>query len=65
MLSNGRLYHPAPFGDFGLVKSKLADTLFPKFVFDMDGYPVDMLWKGQRISLSNDIRRKFSSEHKF
>ncbi|KAJ1363286.1 hypothetical protein KIN20_023122 [Parelaphostrongylus tenuis] len=44
MLKNGRLYHNAPFGEYGLIKSKTADELFPLFTFDEHGFPVDILW---------------------
>ncbi|KJH52177.1 hypothetical protein DICVIV_01642 [Dictyocaulus viviparus] len=53
MLSNGRLYHNAPFGKYGLVMSKTADKLFPLFTFDEHGYPVDFLWGGKKHLLAD------------
>lgn len=61
MLKNGRLYHKAPFEDYGLVASKTADLLFPLFSFDERGYPVTIRWKGDTFQLSNDIRKQLES----
>uniref|UniRef100_A0A1I7WPG3 BRCT domain-containing protein n=1 Tax=Heterorhabditis bacteriophora TaxID=37862 RepID=A0A1I7WPG3_HETBA len=52
MLSNGRLYHPSPFGEYGLVKSSLADQLFPLFKFDSNGYPTSVYWDSQWTGMS-------------
>ncbi|KAK6727928.1 hypothetical protein RB195_005534 [Necator americanus] len=57
MLSNGRLYHKSPFGNYGLIMSKTADMLFPLFVFDEHGYPFNFRWKGKTYVLTNEIRR--------
>ncbi|VDL77665.1 unnamed protein product [Nippostrongylus brasiliensis] len=58
MLSNGRLYHKAPFEDYGLVMSKTADMLFSLFTFDDHGYPVSFRWNGKLYELTNEIRRQ-------
>ncbi|CAJ0575442.1 unnamed protein product, partial [Mesorhabditis spiculigera] len=55
MLPNGRLYHPAPFGRYGLVKSAVADLIFPNFEFDSDGFP--------RASRCPTLPRGVSSSH--
>uniref|UniRef100_A0A9J2Q308 Uncharacterized protein n=1 Tax=Ascaris lumbricoides TaxID=6252 RepID=A0A9J2Q308_ASCLU len=55
MFPNGRLYHPCPLDAYGLVKSKLADQLYPNFVFDSSGFPTHFLWKGKLIKLSNSL----------
>ena len=51
MKPNGRLYHKADFADPALVKSRLADELFPLFVFDKSGYPTHINWGGKRVEL--------------
>ncbi|KAK5981891.1 Protein rhodnius neglectus [Trichostrongylus colubriformis] len=58
MLRNGRLYHKAPFEEYGLIVSKTADKLFPLFTFDGHGFPVRIRWNGEVYDLSNEIRRK-------
>lgn len=57
MLANGRLYHPAPFATYGLVKSSIADALFPLFTFNTSGYPCIFLWKGKEFKITDNIRR--------
>ncbi|CAJ0942480.1 unnamed protein product, partial [Mesorhabditis belari] len=64
MLKNGRLYHPAPFASYGLVKSALADQLFPYFKFDLDGYPMEVKWQGSNIILRNGRGLDELSNHK-
>ncbi|CAI4222184.1 unnamed protein product [Auanema sp. JU1783] len=58
MLENGRLYHPSPFDTFGLVKATIADTLFPSFTFDKEGYPSQFHWKGMTSDSSVWAPRK-------
>ncbi|KHJ85699.1 hypothetical protein OESDEN_14567 [Oesophagostomum dentatum] len=62
MLSNGRLYHNSPFGDYALIMSKTADKLFPLFTFDKQGYPVKFRWKGEEYVLTNEIRKTVEPE---
>lgn len=62
MLKNGRLYHKAPFGEYGLVMSKTADKLFPLFTFDDYAYPVDFFWCGKKHILTNEIRRNVEQQ---
>lgn len=54
MLPNGRLYHPAPFADYALVRSALALELFPRFQFEGDT-PRAFQWKGERVALSGQL----------
>jgi hypothetical protein len=54
MLDNGRLYHNGPNGEYALVKSALADELFPRFTFDSDGHrPISFHWQGEDVKLNN------------
>ncbi|CEF63799.1 UPF0598 protein C8orf82 [Strongyloides ratti] len=55
MLENGRLYHISTFDTYGLVRSSLADKLFPMFEFDEKGQPIYINWKGQTLKLDNNI----------
>ncbi|KAE9548546.1 hypothetical protein FO519_008239 [Halicephalobus sp. NKZ332] len=55
MFPNGRLYHPSNFDNYGLVKSKLADELYPKFEFDEKGLPVYFHWKNEKVKLTNEL----------
>ncbi|CAD5209812.1 unnamed protein product [Bursaphelenchus xylophilus] len=55
MFPNGRLYHPAPFDDFGLVRSSIAEELFHRFEFDGDGKPFAFNWEDRQISLTNQL----------
>ncbi|KAH7700038.1 hypothetical protein AAVH_05809 [Aphelenchoides avenae] len=55
MLPNGRLYHSAPVDNYGLVKSALADELFPRFVFDDDGKPTHFRWRDELVELENEL----------
>uniref|UniRef100_A0AC34QMK7 Uncharacterized protein n=1 Tax=Panagrolaimus sp. JU765 TaxID=591449 RepID=A0AC34QMK7_9BILA len=61
MFPNGRLYHPANFDNYGLVKSKLADELYIKFEFNDKGKPTHFHWKNERITLTNELL-KFAEE---
>lgn len=63
MFPNGRLYHPSRFGTYGLVISKLADDLYPKFEFDDKGLPTHFNWKDERITLTNELLQ-FASNNK-
>ncbi|MFH4978905.1 hypothetical protein AB6A40_005614 [Gnathostoma spinigerum] len=60
MFPNGRLYHPSSFGNYALVKSKLADLLYPHFIFNSNGDPTHIRWKGKEYDLSQDLL-KYSS----
>ncbi|KHN70681.1 UPF0598 protein C8orf82 [Toxocara canis] len=53
MFPNGRLYHPSPLDGYGLVKSKLADQLYPNFIFNSSGLPTHFRWKGETVELNN------------
>uniref|UniRef100_A0A0K0E0X4 DKNYY family protein n=1 Tax=Strongyloides stercoralis TaxID=6248 RepID=A0A0K0E0X4_STRER len=55
MLENGRLYHTSTFDGYGLVRSSLADELFPLFQFDEEVQPIYINWKGQLLKLDNTI----------
>uniref|UniRef100_A0A915D7C4 Uncharacterized protein n=1 Tax=Ditylenchus dipsaci TaxID=166011 RepID=A0A915D7C4_9BILA len=55
MFPNGRLYHSAHFDNYGLVKSKLADRLFPRFRFSSEGNPTHFYWKDEWIELDNEF----------
>ncbi|KAI1709645.1 homeodomain-like domain-containing protein [Ditylenchus destructor] len=52
---NGRLYHPSTFDNYGLVKSKIADRLFPRFKMDANGEPASFLWKDELYSLDQEL----------
>ncbi|KAI6178664.1 UPF0598 protein C8orf82 [Aphelenchoides besseyi] len=54
MFENGRLYHPSLF-DYGLVRSQLADELYPNFVFDSNGNPTHFNWHGKQYELTNEL----------
>ncbi|CAD6184973.1 unnamed protein product [Caenorhabditis auriculariae] len=52
MKESGRLYHPAPFADFALLRDKLGDQLHPRFEFDAHGFPVKFRhWNGHLVEL--------------
>lgn len=51
MKSNGRLYHVAPFADYALIKDKLADEFYPRFVFNDSGQPISFNWENKIIQL--------------
>uniref|UniRef100_A0A0K0FHL6 UPF0598 protein (inferred by orthology to a C. elegans protein) n=1 Tax=Strongyloides venezuelensis TaxID=75913 RepID=A0A0K0FHL6_STRVS len=55
MLENGRLYHSSTFDNYGLVRSSLADKFFPMFLFDDEGQPTHIKWKGKLMKLDNVI----------
>jgi hypothetical protein len=55
MFDNGRLYHPASLDNYGLVKSKVADSLYKFFHFDPNGKPTHFDWQGNRIELTNEL----------
>ncbi|KAI1700409.1 hypothetical protein DdX_16745 [Ditylenchus destructor] len=54
---NGRLYHPSTFDNYGLVKSKIADRLFPRFKLDANGEPAAFLWKDELYSLDQELMK--------
>ncbi|TKR96787.1 hypothetical protein L596_010758 [Steinernema carpocapsae] len=56
---NGRLYHPSKFAHYALVKSALADELFPRFRFDSDGKPTHFTYKDEVIELDNELEKYF------
>ncbi|KAK0423950.1 hypothetical protein QR680_008424 [Steinernema hermaphroditum] len=58
---NGRLYHPSRFGNYALVKSALADELFPLFTFNSEGNPTHFTYKGKIIELDNELSQYFDS----
>uniref|UniRef100_A0A914YDN1 Uncharacterized protein n=1 Tax=Panagrolaimus superbus TaxID=310955 RepID=A0A914YDN1_9BILA len=55
MFPNGRLYHPSPFDNYGLVTSQLADELYAKFKFDSNGKPTHFEWNGETLPLTNEL----------
>uniref|UniRef100_A0AC35UDL7 DUF4915 domain-containing protein n=1 Tax=Rhabditophanes sp. KR3021 TaxID=114890 RepID=A0AC35UDL7_9BILA len=57
MLENGRLYHSSAVGGYGLVRSQVADQLFPLFDFDSNGEPVSFRYKGRTIELNGNVKK--------
>jgi hypothetical protein len=55
MFESGRLYHPTSLGNYGLVRSKIADELYRFFEFNSDGQPAHFNWEGRRLQLTNEL----------
>uniref|UniRef100_A0A914ENA0 Uncharacterized protein n=1 Tax=Acrobeloides nanus TaxID=290746 RepID=A0A914ENA0_9BILA len=62
---NGRLYHPAPRGDYGLCSDKLIDELYGNFVKEKTGMgtsiqpwePVAIWWNNNRHILDGELKK--------
>jgi hypothetical protein len=62
MFPNGRLYHPSHFDEYGLVTSQLADELYIRFKFDLNGDPTHFEWKGETVPLTNELLKYAKDE---
>ena len=58
-METGRVYHPGPekVGGVGLVKSKLAIQISPKFIFDNgeNVSPTKFVWDNQHYELTQEL----------